>query len=245
MSELRRWSEEGAGEAASLLEASRRERAPTRARARTLEALGIVVAGSAAATGTAVAATNAATNGGLTLLMKVAVLSLVGGGIVAGGVAVVHSAHRRAARPNPVAVDSAAVEPRSVEPPAEVTPVIDAPSPPPNAAGPGAQGHVGRPERLTTRASASAEVLARELRALELVQQALLGRDPDAALRLLDRYHAQFPHGSLSSEATVLRVQALLASGDRAGAQALVDGYCSAHPDSPYARRLNELVHGK
>jgi hypothetical protein len=243
MSELRRWSEEGVqGEAAFLLETSRRERAPSRARARTLEALGLAVAGSTAAAGAAVAATNAATKGGLTLLLKVAALSVLGGGIVAGGVAVAHSAHLRAARPSSMAINSAAVEPRSVEPPAEAAPVIDPPSPAPSAAAPG---HVGRPERSAARASASTEVLARELKALELVHQALLGRDPDAALHLLDRYQAQFPHGSLSSEATVLRTQALLANGDRAEAQALVDGYCAAHPDSPYARRLTELVHGK
>ena len=243
MSELRRWSEEGAqGEAAFLLETSRRERAPARARARTLEALGLAVAGSAAATGAAVAATNAATKGGLTLLIKVAALSLVGGGIVAGGVAVVQSARLRAARPSPVAVASAAVEPRSVAPPAEVVPVVNTPSPAPSAAAPG---HAGLPEHPSARASASPEVLARERKALEAVHQALLGRDPDAALRLLDRYRAQFPHGSLSSEATVLCAQALLANGDRAGAQALVNAYCSAHPDGPYTRRLNELVHGK
>ncbi len=241
MSDLRRWSEEGArGDAALLLEASRRERAPARARARTLEALGVAVAGSAAATGTAMAATNAATKGGLTVLLKAAALSLVGGGLIAG-VAVVHSAQLRA-RPSPLPVDSAAVEARSVEAPVEAVPVVDAPSPAPSTA---PSEHASRPEHPAARASASAEVLARELNALELVHQALLGHDASAALRLLDRYQAQFPHGSLASEATVLRAQALLANGDRARAQALVDSYCSAHPEGPYARRLNELVHGK
>jgi hypothetical protein len=104
--------------------------------------------------------------------------------------------------------------------------------------------HIDRPEHpAPPRASASADALTRELKALETVQALL--RDPDAALRLLDRYQAQFPHGSLSSEATVLRAQALLAKGDRAGAQGLVDGYCSAHPDSPYAKRLKALVQGR
>jgi outer membrane protein assembly factor BamD (BamD/ComL family) len=65
------------------------------------------------------------------------------------------------------------------------------------------------------------------------------------ALDLLDRYRAQFPHGALSSEATLLRAQALVQSGDRAGARALVDAYMMAHPDSPYARRLKEIVHGE
>jgi hypothetical protein len=83
------------------------------------------------------------------------------------------------------------------------------------------------------------------VKALEAVHEALLGRDPDAAIRLLDRYQTQFPHGSLSSEATVLRVQALLANGDRAGAQVLVDGYSAAHAGGPYVKRLKELVRGK
>jgi hypothetical protein len=156
---------------------------------------------------------------------------VVTGGIVAGGVAVVHPARTRAARPT----RSVVVEARSVEPPAEVVPVMAAPS----AAAPE---HLGHAEQAAApQPSSSPDVLAREVKALKTVQ-ALLGHDPEVALRLLDRYQAQFPHGSLSSEATVLRAQALLAKGDRAGAQALVDGYSSAHPDSLYAKWLKRHI---
>jgi hypothetical protein len=235
MSELRRWSQEGAsGEEALLLEASRGERAPSRARARTLAALGVAVGGTTVATSTAVAATNATAKGGMTLLMKIAAVSVLTGGVVAGGVAVVHST-RAKAPPTPVAV----VEPRAAEPPAEAVPSVAAPTPPQNAAAPEHANHPAAP-----RPSSTTDVLAREVKSLETVQ-ALVGRDPDGALRLLDRYQVQFPHGSLASEAIVLRTQAHLAKGDRAGAQALVDGYCSAHPNSPYAKRLKELVQPK
>jgi hypothetical protein len=49
---------------------------------------------------------------------------------------------------------------------------------------------------------------------------------------------AQFPRGSLSPEAIVLRAQVLLASGDRAGAKTLAHRYSAAHPDGPYGKRL-------
>lgn len=84
--------------------------------------------------------------------------------------------------------------------------------------------------------------LARELRALERARQALAVHKAGEALRLLDRYRAQFAGGVLGSEETVLRVQALLATGDREGAQALADTYSVSHPDSVYARRLKEFV---
>lgn len=84
--------------------------------------------------------------------------------------------------------------------------------------------------------------LSREVAALESVQLALTERNPDAALRLLDRYAASFPAGALSSEANVFRVRALLMRGDRAGAQAIVDAYSVAHPESPYGKRLQGLL---
>src|SRR5882724_11973658 len=89
MSELRRWSEEGATAAElSLLEVSRREQAPARARARTLGALGLAVAVSTV-TGTAVATTSRI---GVGLLLKVLGASLLAGGLVVTGIAI-HRAH--------------------------------------------------------------------------------------------------------------------------------------------------------
>src|SRR5882724_12686711 len=85
MSELRRWSEEGATAAElSLLEVSRREQAPAQARVRTLGALGLAVAVSTA-TSTAVAI---ASRSGVGLLLKVFGASLLGGGLVVTGLAI-------------------------------------------------------------------------------------------------------------------------------------------------------------
>jgi outer membrane protein assembly factor BamD (BamD/ComL family) len=87
--------------------------------------------------------------------------------------------------------------------------------------------------------------LSRELKTLELAHQALAAHNPRTALGVLDRYRAQFPEGRLASEAVLLRVQALVAIGDRAGAQALADAYAAANPGTPYARRLKEIVQGQ
>ena len=92
------------------------------------------------------------------------------------------------------------------------------------------------------RAAASDERLSREVTALELANAALGAKQPDAALRALDDYAQKFPRGALQSDATVLRVRALVARGDRAAAQRLADAYSAAHPDSPFTRRLDALV---
>jgi hypothetical protein len=240
VSELRRWSEEGAtADEMALVEASRRERAPSSARARTLKALGIAAAVTSAATSTTVAATTAAAaKGGLSVLTKVLVISLVGGGIVAGGLAV--RASRQTVMPSSrqVVAPAAATRLAVVAPSNAVLPAPSASSAIDSRSRPGA------PARPTPAASTD-DRLSREVVALELAHKALTAHNPEAALRLLNRYRAQFPSGVLASEEIVLRVQALLASGDRAGAQALADGYSAAHPDSPYARRLEDLVHAE
>jgi len=91
VSSLQRWSEEGATtDELSLLELSRRERAPAQARTRALKALGIGVV----ATSTTTTAVAAAGKGGVSALLKLAALSAIGVGVAAGGV-VLHSAHER------------------------------------------------------------------------------------------------------------------------------------------------------
>ncbi len=239
MSELRRWSADGATDAEiALLEAARgvQPSAETLARARALRALSVTAAATTIAGAAPVAA---ATKSGLTLVGKIAILSLVGGGVVAGGVAV--RAARQASAPpaaavvpapRPVSAVPLRPEPPRVNPPpasvsAPISPVRAAESPRP------------------ARPASSNDQLSREVKALELAHRALAEHDPQRALELLDRYGAHFPAGSLSSEAVVLRVQALLANGDRAAAQAQADAYSAAHPDTPFAIRLKELVRGQ
>ena len=234
MSSLQRWSEEGATtDELSLLELSRCERPPTQARTRALEALGIGVV----ATSTTTSAVAAVGKGGASALLKLAALSVIGVGVAAGGV-VLHSAHERGQETK--ATHSAALVPSvaaSVETPVAVsTPAV-------SASGSTAPGTVGSAPRAA-HSSAGAGTLSQEVTALELAHEALAAHKPGVALRQLEHYRTQFPGGVLASEATVLRVQAMLASGDRSGAQALADIYSTSHPDSPYARRIEALLQG-
>lgn len=252
MSDLRRWSEEGATpEEIALVEAAQRDRAPADARLRTLEALAVAAAvtTTAAASATAAATTAATTagamtpagatgvavtaaTGGLSVATKVVAISMLGG-IVAGGVVV--SASHRPPGPGHSLVAPAAAEHTVVE-------SAKAALPSPAVASSTGPVPVGPYARSALPASTE-DRLSREVAALELAHRALADHNPESALRLLDRYRARFPAGTLASEETVLRVQALLATGERTRAQALADSYSAAHPDSPYSRRLEGLVH--
>jgi hypothetical protein len=208
-------------------------------RARALGALGVTAAAATIGTTTPVVAATA-TKGGLTLASKLLIVSLVGSGAVAGGIAVraaSHAARQPAAPLTPAAVSAPPRSldlPRAAPVPAE-TPAeaVSVPAPP------------VRSGARAPRPDSSSDQLAREVKTLELAHRALAEHDPRTALALLDRYRAQFPGGSLSSDAVVLRVQALLATGDRAGAQAQADAYAAAHPGTPFAVRLQEIARGQ
>jgi hypothetical protein len=253
VSDLLRWTKEGAtGAESALLEASRGERAPANARARTLTALGVstAVATTAVTTTTTAAAAPVASASaiGWGLAVKVVGLSIVAGGVLVGALAV-RAAHKPAAPPMaarlpdmPVAsVPAASVPAASASSGSEgSSPLTSAPAI--DTENPAHTGVRARPRSPAARPSTTNDHLAREVVALEHAQQALAAHDPAAALRWLDQYHAEFPGGALASDATVLRVQALLTKGDRAGAKALADRYAKDHPDSPYAKHMEDLA---
>jgi hypothetical protein len=236
MSEVRRWSAEDATpEEIALLEAGRRVQPSAKAWARA-KALG---AGAAVATIGTAAPLAAATKSGMTLASKLVVLSLLGGGVVAGAIAVRAAQPQAAppvdaqlAAPRPPARETARPASLPAEPPAASVPVIASAAPSAERTAP-------------TRPGSSSDSLSRELQALELAHRALAQHNPRTALGVLDRYRAEFPHGRLASEEVLLRVQALVALGDRAGAQSLADAYSAANPSSPYSRRLREIVQGQ
>jgi hypothetical protein len=83
---------------------------------------------------------------------------------------------------------------------------------------------VSRSPAVGVPSSAAASSLARESQALAEVSRALRrDRAPDAALLLLDAYRAEFPHGKLQTEATVLRIDALVALGRNAEALRILE----------------------
>ncbi|MEZ4220666.1 MAG: hypothetical protein R3B13_07025 [Polyangiaceae bacterium] len=74
--------------------------------------------------------------------------------------------------------------------------------------------------------------LGKERALLATARTALAKRDGTAALAALDRHAAQFPKGRLAEERASLRVQALLLTGDRSGAQQEADAFKQKFPKS-------------
>jgi hypothetical protein len=117
---------------------------------------------------------------------------------------------------------------------ASVTAPAREPRPPPS---------VDRPPPAPTAAFGRADdTLDREVSLLDTARSALAGGDAAAALRALDRRDREFPRGALGPEALVIRVQAQLARGNRAGAEAAARGFLAKNPGSAQARTLRTIL---
>ncbi len=241
MNELRRWLDEGGTpDEIALLKASQSERAPAASRSKTLRALGLsATAVTVSATATAAIRTGIATaSAGASVLTKVVGASVLGAAIL--GSMAAYTVHRPPGSSNH----------RVMSPVAGVAPLPESPHMPlpavpiPSSVETGAS--EVRPHRAPPVSSINrpfqGDDLSQELATLQLAHEAVAANAPEEALRLLDTYRARFPRGALASEETVLRVRALLATGERTRAQALADAYAAAHPDSPYSRQLEKLV---
>jgi len=257
------WAEEGAtAEELRLLEASRRERPDDQARLRTLLALGL--SGPSHGAPPSGGVSEPWRGWRLGTMGKLAVLAVCGGGAIAG------AGWLALGRGTPVTAGAATASvplAPPVAPPPAIIPVVPqaAPSDPLGSATEGATRDRQRPPRPTSRRAShrisaappagpteasdlaqppvAESTLSAEVAALERAQAALAARDAEGAMRALDRYEVTFPTGRLASEATVLRVQSLLARGDQAAASAVADRFFTAHPDSSYARRIRDLLH--
>jgi hypothetical protein len=84
--------------------------------------------------------------------------------------------------------------------------------------------------------------LAEEVAQLQKAKLALKAGNAEQALAELDTYAQRFPRPMLGAEATVVRIEALNASGDSARAKSLAEGFLSKNPNSPYGARLRNLT---
>jgi hypothetical protein len=100
----------------------------------------------------------------------------------------------------------------------------------------------GAPARPASVAPSPSASLSAEVAALERARRALDSKAPRDALKELEAYRKRFPRGALGAEQTVLTVEALLMQGYSARAIALADRFAAAQPQSPYARRAQDLV---
>jgi len=81
-----------------------------------------------------------------------------------------------------------------------------------------------------------------EVGLLDEVRRALSSGDTKTALSTLDRHSERFRVGVLQPEAAALRIQALVAAGNHAQAEAQAERFLSQYPDSPHARRVRALL---
>lgn len=96
----------------------------------------------------------------------------------------------------------------------------------------------------------SVDALARELAGVGLphpllvdaARAAIAAGDPGAALRALARHEREFSGAALAPESAVLRIEALLASGDRVGAALDARRFLRLHPGSAHAAHVRTLL---
>jgi TolA-binding protein len=92
--------------------------------------------------------------------------------------------------------------------------------------------------------TASRPGLSDEVRLVERARTALHAGDLASARTALDEHTSQFPRGALADEVAVLRIDILVRSGDRPSAERAARLYLAAHPTSPHAPRLRDLLEG-
>lgn len=229
MNDPRRLIDDGATDFESkLLQAGRRDAPSRRGRRRILAGLGLGGIFSTIAISTGA---EASARGWL----------LAAGGSAAGALAVFAGVQAWSAHPSSEAHEQRAVAtkpaPLLAKAPAPlVAPPVEAsePAPAPTA--------VSRAVRSPAPAERRSDGLTGELASLDEARRALARNEPGAALRALDDYSRSFPERRLGSEATVLRVEALSAAGDRARARRVGEDFLRTHPKSPYEKRIRSLI---
>jgi hypothetical protein len=90
--------------------------------------------------------------------------------------------------------------------------------------------------------SARETELSRELELLDRARRDLASGDPRSALSALERREREIENRALNPEATLVRVQALLASGERDRALALAKEFLSRVSSGPHAERMRRLI---
>lgn len=124
-------------------------------------------------------------------------------------------------------------------PSVSVTTLLDAPKPAFNS--PVEHASAAKPTASTEPATKGGD-LRLEVAALDRVRRTTEDGRPLDALALLDEYVAKFPKGQLREEALALRIEALQANGDQAGAERLAEQLLRSSPDTPYAARVRAAL---
>jgi hypothetical protein len=84
--------------------------------------------------------------------------------------------------------------------------------------------------------------LSAELAAVDGARRALQASNAREALRQLDAYEAHFAPPRFEQEATLLRVEALLALGSTDRARAIAESFLAREPESTYSQRIRSIL---
>jgi outer membrane protein assembly factor BamD (BamD/ComL family) len=98
---------------------------------------------------------------------------------------------------------------------------------------------VQRPRRVV---EAQRPTLAEEVAVLDSARKALTAGNTTIALDALAGHEQRFAAGALAAEASVLRIEALAARGDHAGAAARARAFLSTYPNDPHADHVRSLL---
>jgi hypothetical protein len=237
---------------ARLLASAELDVPPREGRARLIASLGLQAA---TVVSTSTVAATAWGAGGVTVIAKWIAVGMVVGFATTG---TVHVVEQRLAgsvvepQALPTAANEAAAK-RGPEQPVPVAPSARAAEPvnEPRAAdgekelpnrGAAARLPAGRTESGPIPNATKKGTLAEEVAALDLARRALDARDPARALGMLDAHERRFDKPRLAPEATLLRIETLIAAERRDDARRLAQGLLSSQPDTPHAERVRAIL---
>src|SRR5688500_18808957 len=227
----------------ALLSSAESDAGSNRALKRALAAFSTAALVSTGSVAASAASASGATLTALSVAKWAGIGALVGGlGMSAASVAVHNAGGARSPAASAQVRISAKAPPRSVQRGLErETSSLPALSPP--LVGEPAEPALSAPARAkVTTAPERAGGLEAELAELQPARAALNARDPDKALLLLDRFQQSFPRAALGLEASLLRLEALVASGQLESARRLSQRLLQNQPEGPYADRVRALL---
>jgi hypothetical protein len=231
MNDPRRLLDEGStGFESRLLRAGRKDAPAPHNRKRIAAALGV---GSVFAASTV--ATGASASGKTWLGLATANAARLAAGVTAGALAIYGGARVLAPSADAPSTKPAVSDSRLAPPPQPRE--LAAPDAPAPAAAESAEPAARRPAPTTP-----ADTLSEELAVLDQARRALAQHDHAAALARLDDYARRFPRRHLASEATVLRIETLVKSGNTALAKKVGKDFLARQPNSPYGKRVTSLI---
>jgi hypothetical protein len=101
---------------------------------------------------------------------------------------------------------------------------------------------IGRASAEPTVAEAAPSTLAAEVAALDAARAAAAAGRFQEAVRLIGRYHYDYPMGELAADAEVIAIEALEADHDRPEMTRRAWRFVQQHPDDPHAARIKRRL---